>query len=162
VSVPRRVSVRRIASRERAALRGVGAAADLVDQHQRARVGASSDLAQVLQVRGEGGEARLDRLLVADVGEDVAEQRQPRARPDRRDHAACASSEIRPIAFSSTVLPPVFGPETAASARPAPSQVERHDRPRRVASSSGCRACTTRTRRRPAGEHPAAPFTRSA
>jgi hypothetical protein len=61
--------------RQRAALGGVRAAADLVDQRQARVVRLLQDLPQVPEVGGEGGETRLDRLLVANVGEDVTEYR---------------------------------------------------------------------------------------
>jgi hypothetical protein len=58
--------------RQRAALGRVRAAAHLVDERERIGIRMLQDLAQVLQVRRERGQARLDRLLVTDVREDVA------------------------------------------------------------------------------------------
>src|SRR3989454_11374895 len=57
-------------SRERSALRRVGAAPDLVEQHQRAplRSGARQDVAQRGDVRREGREARGDGLAGAGGG----------------------------------------------------------------------------------------------
>src|SRR5690606_11909512 len=71
--------------RQRAALRRVRPAPDLVDPDQRVLVRLLPDLPQVLQVRRERRQTRLDRLLVADVGEDVPEDREPAPLPDRRD-----------------------------------------------------------------------------
>jgi hypothetical protein len=52
----------------------IGTCAELVHQHQGISRGALEDLSKISQVRTEGRETRLDRLLVADVGEDVVEQ----------------------------------------------------------------------------------------
>ena len=60
---------------ERAALGGIGARADLVEQHQRRRREVARHLHDVGQVRGEGGQVGRDRLLVADVGVDRAGRR---------------------------------------------------------------------------------------
>ena len=64
--------------RQRGAGVGLGAAADLVDEDQRAIVGGVDDLRQPPQVRRERGRVLCDRLFVADVGADALE------RPDRR------------------------------------------------------------------------------
>ena len=67
------------------ALGRVGAGAELVEQDQRARPGRLDDPDDRAQVAREGRQRLGDRLLVADVGEDVAEDRQPAAgaRPAR-------------------------------------------------------------------------------
>ena len=76
--------------RERASLGGVGAAPDLVEEHERPRPGPVSlqDIAQGGDVGGERGEARGDRLAIPDVGEHAREHREGRLRADRRDDAA--------------------------------------------------------------------------
>ena len=69
---------------QRRALGRVGAGAELVEQDQRARPGRLDDPGDRPEVARERREGLGDRLLVADVGEDVAQDRQPRARR-RRD-----------------------------------------------------------------------------
>ena len=61
--------------RESRALDGVGPGRDLVEQDERAVGGRLEDLQQVAHVGGEGREAHLDRLLVADVHEHLVEDR---------------------------------------------------------------------------------------
>ena len=63
---------------ERRTLDGIGAGGDLVEEHERVRGRALEDPDQVPQVRGEGREAHRDRLLVADVDEDLVEDGQRR------------------------------------------------------------------------------------
>ena len=55
---------------ERAAFDRIGAAADFVEQHERRQLERAIHRDEVGDVRGERAEARGDRLLVADVGED--------------------------------------------------------------------------------------------
>ena len=83
---------------ERRALGGIGAGSQLVDEHEATRaVAPREDLAEVPQVRAEGGEARLDRLLVADVGEAVVEDAGSRlSAPTGAGMPACAIAERRP------------------------------------------------------------------
>ncbi len=64
--------------RERRALDRVGARRDLVEQHERARPGDRDDRGDRPQVARERREAARDRLLVADVREDLLEHGQPR------------------------------------------------------------------------------------
>ncbi len=52
---------------------GIGGGAEFVQQHQRLRGRGARDEIDVGDVRGEGGEILLDRLVVADVGEDGVE-----------------------------------------------------------------------------------------
>ncbi len=70
------------------ALGGIGAAADFVEQHERAGTCAVQNLAQHGDVRRKGRKARRDRLAVADVGKDLRKDRQRGMRPDRWDDAA--------------------------------------------------------------------------
>ena len=65
--------------RQRAALVGIGAAAGLVEQHERRQRQRAVHRDDVGDVPGEGAEAGRDRLLVADVGEHRAEYRHLRA-----------------------------------------------------------------------------------
>ena len=65
--------------RQRRALGRVGAGAQLVEQDQRAGSGRLDDPGDRAQVAGERRQRLGDRLLVADVGEDVAPDRQPAA-----------------------------------------------------------------------------------
>ena len=65
---------------EGAALGRVGAGADLVEEHERGPREVARHLDDRGEVRGEGRQVLRDRLLVADVGEDAAEDRQPAAR----------------------------------------------------------------------------------
>ena len=64
---------------ERRALGRVGAGAEFVQQDEGLRAGGLDDPHDVGHVRGEGGERLLDRLLIADVGEDVVEDGDARA-----------------------------------------------------------------------------------
>ena len=64
--------------RERGALDRIGAGRDLVEQHERARARDRDDRGDRAQVARERREAARDRLLVADVGEDLREHGQPR------------------------------------------------------------------------------------
>ena len=66
-------------TRERGSLDGISAGGDLVEQHDRPAIGDLEDLDEVADVAREGREAALDRLLVADVGEHVGDDRQHRA-----------------------------------------------------------------------------------
>ena len=72
-------------SRERGALHRVGTPAQLVQQHERPIVHVQQDGLERRHVRAERGEARVDRLVVSDVGEDALEGGQRGARPDRWD-----------------------------------------------------------------------------
>ena len=60
---------------ERAAFDRVGAGADFVEQDERRQRQPAVHRRDVGDVRREGAEARFDRLLVADVGEQRAEHR---------------------------------------------------------------------------------------
>ena len=73
--------------RDGGALARVGARADLVEQHQRARAGFVDDAREVGHVRGERREALADVLLVADVGEHRVEPIDPRAGLGRHEQA---------------------------------------------------------------------------
>ena len=64
---------------ERAAFGRIGARAHFVEQHQRRHDEIAIHRRDVGDVAGERAEARVDRLLVADVGEQRSEHRQPRA-----------------------------------------------------------------------------------
>ena len=66
------------AGQGRAFLR-VGTRAKLVQKDQAVAVSAFEDADDVAHVRGEGAEALLDALLIADVREDVLEDDGPRA-----------------------------------------------------------------------------------
>ena len=74
--------------RERASLRGVRAAPDLIEQHERAGARVLQNVPQLGEVRREGGQARRDGLTISDIGEYPGEQRQRRLRSNRRDNAA--------------------------------------------------------------------------
>ena len=101
---------------ERRALGRVGAGAELVEQDERARPRRLDDPDDRAQMARERREALGDRLLVADVGEDVAEDRQPASRPrPGRGARPGASGASRPSVRSVTVLPPVFGPVTTSA-----------------------------------------------
>ena len=65
--------------RQRRALSRVGARAELVEQHQRARRDLIQNAHDVRHVRGEGRKRLLDRLLVADVGKYLVKNRKFRA-----------------------------------------------------------------------------------
>ena len=63
-------------ARECPALGGIGAAADFIEQNERACARAIQNLAQHGNVRGKRREAGGDRLAIADVGKDLRENRQ--------------------------------------------------------------------------------------
>ena len=64
---------------QRRALGRVGTGAEFVQQDEGLRAGGLDDAHDVGHVRREGGERLFDRLLVADVGEDVVEDGDARA-----------------------------------------------------------------------------------
>ena len=66
------------AERQGRALVGVGAAADLVAQHQGVGPGLAQELRQVAQVGREAGQGLGDGLVVPQVGQHAAHQGQPR------------------------------------------------------------------------------------
>ena len=111
VSVPRAGERHQRGRRQRGAFGRIGAAADLVQQHQRRVVGVVQDPPQHAHVRAEGREARGD----ATAGRRCRRRSggRPAAgcpRPTGGTMPLCASAAARPTALSSTVLPPVFGP----------------------------------------------------
>ena len=65
--------------RQRRALVGIGARAELIEQDERALIGLGEHLADLLDERGERREVLGDRLIVADDGEDPFEHRHARA-----------------------------------------------------------------------------------
>ena len=164
VIVPRVVSSSRIAQPSAAPSIGSVPGPELVDHHERVRRGEAKNLGEVLQVRAERRQARLDRLLVADVGEGVVEDRR-RGSPGRPapECRIATSAEMRPSALRSTVLPPVFGPETSSvRSSGVHREIERHDVAALAQAAAdvgrfGCRSprataraspASTRTRRR--------------
>ena len=62
--------------RQRGPFDGIGAGGDLVEEDERALGRRVEDRNEVPDVSGERGEAHLDRLLVADVGQHVVEDGQ--------------------------------------------------------------------------------------
>ena len=82
--------------RERATLSRVGAAPDLVEQHERARLRVLQDVAQCGDVRRERRQARGDRLPIADVGEHRGEHRERRLGSERRNDAALGHQAQEP------------------------------------------------------------------
>lgn len=82
------VEVVQEAHAERAALGGVGARAELVEEHQGAFAGVREDAQDLGDVAREGGQVLRDALLVADVGPDLVQERDGRARRARDGHAA--------------------------------------------------------------------------
>ena len=95
---------------ERAAFDRIGARADLVEQHERRALQVAIHRRDVRDVPRERAQARGNRLLVADVGEDRPEDRQRRPGSAGMCSPACAISASSPAVLSATVLPPVFGP----------------------------------------------------
>ena len=67
---------------------GIGPAPDLVEEDERGVVGMVKNPAKHPNVRAERRETRRDRLAVADVGIEAAEDRETGARPHRRHDAA--------------------------------------------------------------------------
>ena len=61
---------------ESGAFFGIGGGAEFIEQDQRLRRRGAGDEIDVGDVRGEGGEILLDRLIVADVGEHGVEDRE--------------------------------------------------------------------------------------
>ena len=85
---------------ERAAFFGIGGGSDLVEQHERIRRDIERHLAQTRNMRREGAEVLLDRLVIADIGQHLFEDRklgrgagngQPGLR-HQRDHADRSSA----------------------------------------------------------------------
>ena len=66
------------AHRDGASLLGIGAGAELVEKDEAVRRGGRHDAADRADMAGEGRERLVDRLLVADVGEDGVEDREAR------------------------------------------------------------------------------------
>ena len=54
---------------------GIGGGTEFVEEHQGARIGETGEPVEVGDVRGKGGEFRLDGLRVADVGKERSENR---------------------------------------------------------------------------------------
>ena len=82
--------------RERRALGRVRARTELVEQHERPRPGGIDDPDDRAHVARERRQRLGDRLLVADVGEDVAEHRQPRAGRGRQVQAGLVHQREQP------------------------------------------------------------------
>ena len=61
------------AGSERLALARIGAAGELVEEHQRAGLRVAEDAHEVADVRAEGRQVLREVLVVADVGEDDLE-----------------------------------------------------------------------------------------
>ena len=60
---------------QRRAFFRIGGGAEFVEQHERARIGEAGEAVEVGDVRGKGGERRLNGLRVADVGKERGEDR---------------------------------------------------------------------------------------
>ena len=75
----------------------------------------------VRDVPRERAEARRDRLLVADVGEDRRKTGSVEPGPAGTCSPACAIRASSPAVLSATVLPPVFGPVISSARAAAPS-----------------------------------------
>ena len=122
---------------QRRPLRRVGAGAQFVEQHQALCVGLLEDGGDPRYVRAEGAERLFQALLVADVGQDVVEDR-ARCCP-RRPGCACRDWAIRqssPAVLRQTVLPPVFGPVMMSRLKPMPRRMSMG-----TTSSSGGQRC---------------------
>ena len=75
MNAPARAEVFDDRDAERAAFFGIGGRAELVEQDQRIGRDVERHLADVGDVRGEGAEVLLDRLVVADIGQHLLEER---------------------------------------------------------------------------------------
>ena len=111
------------------ALGRVGAGAQLVEQAPGCGRRRSSRMrGDARDVRAERAERLLEALFVADVGQDVVEDRHIAALA--RPGCACphwAIRQSRPVVFSDTVLPPVFGPGDDQQVEGVPeADVDRH------------------------------------
>ena len=95
---------------------------------------------------GEGREAHLDRLLVADVGEHRGRRRAAPPRPPAAAARPGGARAASPSVFSATVLPPVFGPLMTSARRPAEVEVDRHRGRRDRAAGAARRAAAPRRR----------------
>ena len=146
---------------ERRALLGIGAGAELVEQHQALRTGQLPRLLEPQQPAAEGGAVGEQVLLVADRRDQRCRARHlaAGARPAPAGRTA-PSAPAGPTVLSATVLPPALGPVTTSTRRSGVElEVERHDRAGRAArcratrsrsgasrgSSSGWRAATRRS-----------------
>src|SRR4029453_16961359 len=65
----------------------IGAGAELVDEHERLWRRGNQNLTEILEMRAERRETRLDRLLVTDVGKQVVEDGDAASGGDRRGHS---------------------------------------------------------------------------
>ena len=104
---------------------GVGAAAQLVDQHQRVGGGVAQHVPQVLEVRSKGGEAGLDALLVADVHQNVPHHREFR-RGRRHEHPALVHQHGQAQRFEGRGLAAHVRPGDQQQLRLAELEVVRH------------------------------------
>ena len=112
--MPRRSQLLEHSRPQRGAFEWVGPRAQLIDQYQRQWGRTGEDLAQILDVCTECREARLDRLFVAHVGEDLIEDGDPASSTNGRGHATLHQGRARATALSRQSLPPVLGPLTSS------------------------------------------------
>lgn len=92
------------------ALSRVSTRAQFVEQHQIIRRHLVHDGHNRRHMPGEGGQALLDGLLVANIGEHLLKYRQLRPQIRRDLQARLQPPRRQTNRFHVTVLPPVFGP----------------------------------------------------
>lgn len=78
---------------ESCALGRVRSAAELVQEHQRIRLGILQDLDDICHMGRKCTQVHLDALLVSDIGEDIGKDRQPGAFKGR-DMKPCLPHEL--------------------------------------------------------------------
>ncbi len=109
--------------RERRALLGIGAGGELVEEDERAPARSGEDRDDRAQMAGEGGEAHLDRLPVADVGEHAVEHRQRRLRR-RRAQAGLVEERREPERLERDRLAARVRPADDEGAQPVEVEVD--------------------------------------
>ena len=70
---------------QRRALFGIGRGAQLIEQHQRTRIGQPREPVEVGDVRGKSRKRRLDRLRIANIGQERREDGKARLRRGHRN-----------------------------------------------------------------------------
>ena len=115
---------------ESRALVGIGAGAELVQQNERAVVHLLEDFLELLDEGGEGREVLGHALIVADDGEDGAQQGQPRALAGGHVQAGLRHETEKPEGLEGDGLAAGIGPRDHEERRGlADLDVHRNDRP---------------------------------
>ena len=90
-----RQKMRRHGHGQRRALLGIGRRAQFIEQHQRACAGQPRKPIQIRDVRGKCRERCLNRLRIADIGQERREHRKIRSRGRHRNARLCHHRQQR-------------------------------------------------------------------